>query len=242
MKKYLKKYLSSNSRFLKESILSKFIFKKTSYSQSGEDLIIKYIFDTLKIQKPTYIDVGAHHPYYLSNTALLYKNGGFGVNVEPDPVLCEQFFKIRKRDINLNIGISSEESELDFYIMSSNTLNTFSKEDAEKYRDVEGYEIVKKEKIISKKINSVIDSLDFIPDLLCVDAEGLDYEIMDSIDFNKFSPIIICIETLSFSNSFEGNKDQKLIELILKNGYFIYADTYINTIFVKKEAWRKKNE
>jgi hypothetical protein len=39
-----------------------------SFSQSGEDLIVKFIFDILKIKKPTYIDIGAHHSSYLSNT------------------------------------------------------------------------------------------------------------------------------------------------------------------------------
>jgi len=50
-------------------------FAKISYSQCGEDLIISHIIKSLSIQTPTYIDVGAHHPFYLSNTAYFY-NGG----------------------------------------------------------------------------------------------------------------------------------------------------------------------
>ena len=41
-----------------------------TFSQSGEDVIINFIFNNLlKIKKPTYLDVGAHHPFFLSNTA-----------------------------------------------------------------------------------------------------------------------------------------------------------------------------
>lgn len=101
-------------------------YEKKSFSQSGEDLIVKFIIDNLGINKPTYIDIGAHHPYFISNTALFYKNGCRGINIEPDPPLFKVFLKYRKEDVNLNIGISDCNSESDFYIISASTLNTFS--------------------------------------------------------------------------------------------------------------------
>jgi hypothetical protein len=76
-------------------------FKKTSYSQSGEDVIVKFIFDCIGISKPTYLDVGAHHPYYISNTALFYESGSIGINIEPDPLLFKEFLNHRKNDIKL---------------------------------------------------------------------------------------------------------------------------------------------
>ncbi len=47
-----------------------------SYSQEGEDMILKRIFEN-KIG--FYIDVGAHHPKRFSNTHLLYKKGCPGI-------------------------------------------------------------------------------------------------------------------------------------------------------------------
>jgi hypothetical protein len=44
-------------------------FTKVSFSQIGEDLIVDFIFQVRGIQKPTYIDIGAFHPEFLSNTA-----------------------------------------------------------------------------------------------------------------------------------------------------------------------------
>jgi len=41
-----------------------------SYCQSGEDLILSLAFYSLGISRPTYLDIGAHHPEYLSNSAL----------------------------------------------------------------------------------------------------------------------------------------------------------------------------
>src|ERR1035438_1460830 len=76
---------------------------KTSYSQCGEDLIIRYVFDVLKIPCPVYLDIGAHHPRFLSNTFLFYQQGAHGINIEPDPTLFAAFPKQRNRDTNLNI-------------------------------------------------------------------------------------------------------------------------------------------
>ncbi|MFM6249337.1 MAG: hypothetical protein ACKPEQ_09345, partial [Dolichospermum sp.] len=60
--------------------------KHISYSQCGEDLIINFIFNNLGIINPSYLDIGAHHPTYLSNTYSFYRKGCQGVCVEPDPV------------------------------------------------------------------------------------------------------------------------------------------------------------
>src|SRR2546430_2805880 len=59
-----------------------------SYSQCGEDLLVNFIFGAIRQSAVSYLDVGAHHPTFLSNTYLFYKAGGSGVCVEPDPRLC----------------------------------------------------------------------------------------------------------------------------------------------------------
>jgi hypothetical protein len=41
---------------------------RTSYSQCGEDLIVKHVLGVLGISKVSYLDIGAHHPQYLSNS------------------------------------------------------------------------------------------------------------------------------------------------------------------------------
>ena len=48
---------------------------KVSYAQSGEDLILDGICDFLKIEKPTYLDIGAADPIDGNNSYLFYKKG-----------------------------------------------------------------------------------------------------------------------------------------------------------------------
>lgn len=217
-------------------------FQKTSYSQCGEDLIVKFIFDNLNIKNPSYIDIGAHHPYYISNTALFYQTGSVGINIEPDPILFEAFEKNRKKDKNLNIGISDCEDVLDFYIISSPTLNTFSKEEAVNYEKEGSFKIQKTQKIKVNTLQNVLNEFSngIFPQFLSVDAEGIDELIIKSIDFEKNFPIVICIETISFSTTGNGVKNTKLIDYIVSKGYLVYADTNINTIFVRKEIWQRK--
>jgi FkbM family methyltransferase len=214
---------------------------KKSYSQSGEDLIIKFLFDNLNIEKPSYLDIGAHHPFYINNTALFHEMGSTGINIEPDPTLFKEFPKYRENDINLNIGIGTEEGNADFFIISSPTLNTFSKAEAENYKNEGDYSITD---IINVPINNLENILNKyyggkFPDFLTLDAEGIDELIIKSIDYKDNFPTIICVETISFSTSGKGVKNTELIEYIIANGYIVYADTHINTIFIKRDIWER---
>lgn len=213
-------------------------FEKASYSQCGEDIIIKFIFDSIGVEKPSYIDIGAHHPNYINNTALFYKHGSTGINIEPDPTLFKEFPRSRKRDVNINAGIADREGQLDFYIMSSPALNTFSKEEAENLKK-DGYTIDKIQKIKVLPAGKIIDEYagGRFPDFMTLDVEGYDMDILKAIEYERTSPTVICVETISFSNSGNGVKNDAIADLLKEKDYMIYADTYINTIFVKRTAW-----
>jgi FkbM family methyltransferase len=212
-----------------------------SFSQSGEDVIISYIFRTIGILNPSYIDIGAHHPYRFSNTAIFYESGSCGINVEPDPDLFQQISSIRKNDINLNIGIGHKEDSLEFYKLSVPALNTFVKEEAERLAAKFGYSIVEVLEIPVKKLDTIINkhANGIFPDLLTIDVEGADEFIISEIN-PKNGPIVICAETISFEEDGSGVKNMEIIKMLESKGYMLYADTYINSIFVKKDKWMKK--
>lgn len=214
-------------------------YKKISYSQCGEDIIIDYILEGLKIDKPIFMDIGAHHPFIFSNTALFYESGCQGINIEPDPNLFKLFEKYRKRDINLNIGISDKPGELLFYIMSSQTMNTFSMQEAEDLVLNHGFKIIDKIKVPVDTVSNIVKKYlnGRNVDILSIDVEGVDLQILKSIDFTEFSPTVICAETVSYSTKGLGIKDLDIINFLEDNGYMKYADTYINTIFVRKDQW-----
>jgi FkbM family methyltransferase len=225
-----------------ESKPAGYYYVKNSYSQSGEDLIMSFILGELKIEQPTYLDIGAHHAWHLSNTALFYINGNRGVLIEPDPQLFNQLKKERPQDICLNVGIGTgQEEHADFYIMGSRTLNTFSKEEAERYIGSEKQKIEKIIQIPLVNINTIIDQyIKKVPDIISLDTEGYDLTILQSLDFSAFRPKIFCIETLTYTAGNNEEKIKPVIDFMLANDYLIYADTYINTIFVDTNSWKNR--
>lgn len=214
---------------------------KISYAQCGEDLILECLFRALNIGRVSYLDIGAHHPTYLSNTYFFYAAGGEGVCVEPDPSLFAKFPRKRPRDTHLNCGVGIESGEADFFVMSTNTLNTFSREEAERYQSYGNQKILKVLKMKLITVNEIIGKhFDRCPNLVSLDVEGMDYAILKSFDFEKHRPEVFCLETLSYTEDKSERKLTEIIDLMHAHGYLTYADTYINSIFVDASAWSNR--
>jgi FkbM family methyltransferase len=215
----------------------------SSYSQCGEDLIINFIFDTLKISHPSFLDLGAHDPTYLSNTYFFYKQGSTGVCVEPDPSLYTNIKQKRKNDICLNVGVGiTQQTEADFFIMSAKTLNTFSREEAERYQKYGTYKIEKVIKLPLLPVNQIINqNFTSCPNFISIDIEGLELDILKTFDFSVLKPEVFCIETLTYTEDRTERKLSEVIDYVCQNGYFVYADTFINSIFVNKEVWSQRS-
>lgn len=211
---------------------------KLSFSQCGEDLLIDYIFELRGLRMPTYLDIGAHNPFYLNNTAIFYMRGCRGINIEANPGLIGNFRKNRKEDINLNIGISDQPGTLDFYIMADSTLSTFSREESESMVK-SGHKLAGVKKIELMTVQAVLDKYNDgkFPDLLTIDVEGLDQKILQSIDFSSRYPKVICVEAAEYSPIGAGARRTGLIDFLVSKGYYEYANTNLNAIMVKNEFW-----
>lgn len=218
-------------------------FQKVSYSQCGEDIIIDFILGQLKLTEPSYLDIGAHHPYYLSNTAWFYARGWKGVSIEPDPQLFSVIKKERPKETSLNVGVGETSGgTADFYVMNVPSLNTMSRSEAERYaaypgksiREVIQIPILSVNDIIVKHLNGKA------PSFVSLDVEGMDLAIIKSFDFSKYRPEVFCIETLSYTENNTEEKQKDIIAYVESKGYFLYADTYINSIFVEKEKWKAR--
>ena len=212
-----------------------------TYSQCGEDVIAAYLLQSvLGIPRPTYLDIGAHDPCWLSNTYRFYRQGCRGVCVEPDPLLCRKIKRRRPRDVCLNVGIcgassAQGQSEADFYVMSPRTLNTFSKQEAESYARQPGYAIEKVIRLPLASVNDVIhDNFEGSPNFVSLDTEGWDVEIIRTFDFSHYRPEILSVETTSHV---EQTKLEEVFDLMQRAGYLAYADTYVNTLFVEERRF-----
>lgn len=211
-------------------------FGEKTYAQHGDDLMLLNIFWLLGIKHPSYLDIGAHHPHNISNTALLYARGSRGVNVEANPNLIENFKRDRPGDKNINIGVGPTVDVLPFYMFDDfSGRNTFSFADADKFsKEYPNFKIRETKLIEVTTINQIVSNYcDGIwPDLLTMDVEGFDYTILHSAHILKGNqPKVICVE------AFQGQHTIKL--MMQQKGYFCYCRMVSNLIFVPEE-YREK--
>lgn len=205
-------------------------FGSFTYAQHGDDLMILNLFDLMGIHKPSYLDIGAHHPVKLSNTKLLYDRGSNGVNVEANPHLINEFNRHRPEDINICCGVGVNSGSAKFYMYDDcSGLNTFSLDETKIMSGVMGVkrEIELPVKTLDEIIKEYCDGI--CPNLLNVDAEGWDYDILSSYDFIS-SPVIICVETR------RDNAD-KMLQMLYEKGFVYLIRMGENLFFIRKDKY-----
>ncbi len=216
---------------------------QASYSQVGEDRVVNYLFESLNITNPTYLDIGTNYPLVGSNTYLFYDKGCRGVCIEPDPEMVKTIKRKRPGDKVLNVGVGiTRTASAPFYLFPGNVAgwSTFSEEEA-KIRESESGLRPKVISIPLMTVNDVIAAnFDPYPNFISLDVEGLDLAILKSMDFQHFRPDVICVETISFSITNTEEKLNDTCDFMHTKGYFTYADTHVNTIFCKNELFNKK--
>lgn len=200
-----------------------------TYSQEGEDLILRKVFG--RKNNGFYIDIGAHHPKRFSNTYFFYKKGWKGINIEARPGSKILFDKTRRRDLNLEFAISSEPKELTYYMFNEPALNGFSTQNVANLKDNKEYKIIKEIKLTTQRLDSVLSN-HLTPkqniDFMSIDVEGMDFDVLISNNWNLFKPSIIVIEDPDFD--FKGGS--KISTFLESYKYKLFAKTF-NTSFYR---------
>lgn len=201
-----------------------------SYSQEGEDLILRRIFGDQS--EGFYVDVGAHHPTRFSNTYIFYKSGWSGVNIEPNPAIQSMFLSRRPRDVTLMFGVNDRAGILRYYEFEDSALNTFDRALMEwrlkntRYK-VTGYLDVPVERLDTLLSLSLPQRREI--DFLSIDAEGFDLNVLKSNDWQRFRPKCVLIETLQ--SSLEEVMSSESCIFLQSHGYEIFAKTFNSLIF-----------
>jgi FkbM family methyltransferase len=212
---------------------------RLSFSQFGEDLIIWTLLQARKrLDDGFYIDVGAFDPFRYSNTALLHLFRGWrGVNIDANPNTIDLFRQHRPNDINIQAAISDVECETEFFVFNHGAVNTLDPVMAASYADKAGNPFVIKEKLVTRtrRLDDILGSLTEIPEqigLLSVDCEGLDHRILSSMDWNRFSPLVVAAECHGMDlNNPSSNPTHCLLT---ENGYRLMSHVYVTSIYIKK--------
>jgi len=207
------------------------------YSQYLEDYILSILFKGVK--KGHYIDVGANDPDHDSVTKYFYLKGWRGINIEP---IHKQYLKLmtyRPEDQNFNIGIAEQSKNLLLSVIYRNDkdidndgLSTFDPavlkqaiQDGLSYKSVT---------VSVKPLNEILQAHPLQPiHFIKIDVEGMEDEVLKSIDLTKYRPwafIIEATEPRTFIRS-----DEKWKNTLLQNNYIEVMFDGLNAYYIAKE-------
>jgi len=204
-----------------------------SFAQAGEDVCLNFLFDYMRFKDIQYLDIGAWDPIAYNNTYFFYRKGFRGVLVEPNGAMCQKIRAARPEDTTLEAGIGvTAVREADYYVMTESAWNTFSKEEAEHMTQVTngGIRVDKVIKMPLLNINDVMAKhFGKAPAYVSIDAEGWHLAILKSIDYDRFRPLAICVETLV-----SGTRATipEIPAFMASQGYVDRGGSFVNTIFV----------
>ena len=207
---------------------------RMTFSQQGEDIVLFHIVsDLLRVERATYIDVGAAEPVLSNNTYLLWGVGHRGVLVEPNPAFAKKLRDWRPGDKVVEAGIGvTDATDADYYEIKGNAmLNTFSPDQVKVLQEGKSESVVERvRKMPLININRLIsEQLGEAPDVLSTDIEGLDYDIIRSLDLSRFRPGAICAETVAMN---EAGVNSDITKYLLAQDYVVRGGSLVNTIYV----------
>ncbi len=217
----------------------KFKSKKITFSLTGIDLIVDYIF---KKNNGIYIDVGCNHPVYNNNTYLLNKKGWKGINIDIDKKSIQLFDLFRKKDLNINLAVSSKKTELEYInYHEKSPINAIKTSQNRHFQSLE-----KTKKIKSDTLDSIIENSQFKDkkiDFVSIDVEGHEIEVIKGFNLKKYKPSIIVIEYLDTSLkkieiknfNLQNIINSEIYKLMIKNDYHMVNWLHSDLIFAHNE-------
>jgi FkbM family methyltransferase len=216
----------------------------TSYSQVGEDLQIAYLLG--RQEEVSYVDVGCLWPVEHSNSYFFYERGGNGLCIDPNPTIAETYREQRPRDTFVNCGVGSTTGSLEYVMHQNPVFNTFSKERADRVqrqaakRKGNGRNEIGTVSVDVRPLSQIIEDSKVLErtegriDFISIDVEGLELEVVQSIDFGRVRPRLIVTEHIH-----RGSADAEgdpLVSYLDGCGYTVVAYTGHDLFFMDAQA------
>lgn len=214
------------------------------FSQTGEDItlsaiITRFISETLIKQGGFYVDVGCNDPISKSNTFFFYLQGWKGIAIDANEEVINRYKKIRKYDISICSAISNAVKKATLHKSANPFVSTMSNEYYTKNKDRWKYN--KTQEVTTNTLTSLLDET--LPegttiDLLTIDVEGLELEVIQGINFEKYRPKLIVLEAHDFS--YEKKEQLPVFQHLANNNYHFHGFTVMNAYFIDYNTLESK--
>ena len=179
------------------------------------------------------MDIGANHGAWVREVLHIFPNANYTL-VEPQGWLSSSFADLLENN-NFNflpVGVGKEAGTFMFTIAERDDSCTFmmTEEDAKKH----GF---KQLPIEVKTANEIVKNSTFgVPDLLKIDAEGLDLEVLDGATDVLGITDVVLMEASVVNPHFK-NDIKTVIQYMDEKGYVLFDITDLNRPFDNKVLW-----
>ncbi|WP_051633300.1 FkbM family methyltransferase [Thermonema rossianum] len=174
---------------------------RLSYAFTGEDRLIESLLKPPFGYRGFYVEVGCNHPVFISNSFTLYRQGWRGICIDANPRLIRLFKYYRPRDIAVHAFVSNQTGEVDFVELSNDVLSSADKTYIERMLTQEiAQNIEQVHHLRSRRLTDILDACHCPAhfDFLSIDAEEHDYDVLLSLDLERYRPRLIVIEDEHF--------------------------------------------
>lgn len=204
-----------------------------SFAQHGEDVTLLSLMRDAQASG-AYVDVGCNHPFRLSNTYMLYRNGWRGLCVDPLPRFRDAFRTWRPDDVFICAAVGESGGQMPLFEFESDVLSTLDSELAAAYQ-AQGFRLLRQSLVQVRRIDDLLESqaVSAPLSLLSLDIEGHELSALRSIDLDRWRPEFVCMEALTA----DGRRNQAAIDYLASRGYRSEVDKGLNVIFRRMAAW-----
>jgi FkbM family methyltransferase len=200
------------------------------YSEAGETMEIRRLLRSREKANRFFVELGANDGVTLSSTLGLLRDGWSGLAVEPNPAVFARLKNNWKAFSNVKIvcaAVAPETGPVKLYLGKNDPdglLSTISTENSEWFKEHRSENSVE---VSGIPLTVLLDQegAPKRPDLLLVDTEGMDYDILLTLDFQKYRPKLIVTENYQPKNAAK-------FELLERVGYSLVKRVGCNTFWI----------
>jgi FkbM family methyltransferase len=165
-----------------------------------------------------FVEVGANHPTRENQTWFLEQQGWTGVLVEPNPDLFRLLLNQRPHSRSVQAAVGAQDGEAELFLGENDLHSTLAPvlDDPLSGKTV---------RVKLRTLNSILTEASVTAvDFLSIDVEGMELQVLQGLDLEKFSPQLILLE--------EHRRDYTKHFYLRRHGYRLVRRTGRNNWYV----------
>jgi FkbM family methyltransferase len=197
----------------------------------AEDLIASRLLGA-HARKGFYVDIGCHDPVQLSNTLLLYQAGWRGVNVDAQPRIVAEVARQRPGDRCVCALVGEPAQQRELVVFGDGALSTADPTLAAAW--AEKSPVVARLPMETRSLSDILDEHGPIPtvDFLNVDVEGMELEVLSSLDFARYDVRLLAAEIHGLSLA--SPSSAPLVQFLDGRGFVLIAYNGLTAFFEQR--------